>query len=457
MPPLSFTGVLVIALVAVAVPVVLSLVPRLTVPGAVLMVLAGILVGPSVLNWVHVDPPVRVLSDLGLGMLLFLAGLEIDVDGLRGPLGRLAAQAFGGSVLLGLACGYLLSLGVDAKPVFLAVVLVSTSAGLLLALLKDGDLHRTPTGQLVMAAAAVAEIIPVVLLSLLFSATSQTTGGKLSSLAALLVLLVAIGLALGRVRNLAVLDRVLDRLEDRSAQLRVRAALTLSLAFAWLAGQFGFASILGAFAAGLLVRTIELNNRTPHPSFQIKLEGIGFGFLVPVFFVTTGIQFDVKSLVSHPAAAAEIPLFLLALLVVRAVPAVLYVRLIGQRQAVAAGLMQATNLTFVIVATELGTTTGKISQSAGAALLVAGLLSASIFPAAAARLLPAGTVAGQVTGEPAQPASAGQETAAPVAESGLGLTGAAAPAPGPGATADPSVPTGRITPETRAEAPRGDG
>ncbi len=407
MPALSFAGVLVIALVAVAVPVLLSLVPGLPVPGAVLMVLAGILVGPSVLGWVHVNAPIQVLSDLGLGMLLFLAGLEIDVDNLRGPLGRLAGRAFGGSVLLGLACGYALSLGVDAKPVFLAVVLASTSAGLLLPLLKDRDLHRTPTGQLVMAAAAVAEIVPVVLLSLLFSATSKTTGGKLSSLAALLALLAVTGLALGRVRNLAVLDRVLDRLEDRSAQLRVRAALTLSLAFAWLAGQFGFASILGAFAAGLLVRIIELDNRNPHPHFQVKLEGIGFGFLVPVFFITTGIQFDVKALVSQPAAAGEVPLFLLALLVVHAVPALAYVRLLGRRRAAAAGLMLATNLTFVIVATEIGTASGEISHATGAALLVAGLLSATLFPALAVKLLPPETV----SPEPIQARLSGQNSA----------------------------------------------
>ncbi len=117
MPPQSFNALLVIALVAVAVPMVLALVPRLPVPGAVLEVVAGILVGPSVLGWVHLDAPVRVLSDLGLGMLLFLAGLEIDVAGLRGPLGRLAGRAFGVSVLLGLACGYVFSLaGVGAKP-----------------------------------------------------------------------------------------------------------------------------------------------------------------------------------------------------------------------------------------------------------------------------------------------------------------------------------------------------
>lgn len=390
MPALSFDGVLVIALVAVAVPVLHGLAPRLLVPGAVLEVLAGILVGPSVLGWVHPNAPVLVLSDLGLGMLLFLAGLEIDVAGLRGPLGRLAGWAFGGSVLLGVACGYLLNLGgVRAKPVFLAVVLTSTAAGLLLPLLKDAGLHSAPFGQLAMAAAALAELVPVVLLSLLFSATSTTSGTRFGSLLAFLALLGVIGLALGRVRNLAVLDRLLDRLEDRSAQLRVRAALTLSLAFAWLAGRFGFAAILGAFAAGLLVRTIDLTNRAPHPQFQVKLEGIGFGFLVPVFFIATGVQFDVGALVHHPAALVEVPLFLLALLVVRGVPAVAYVRLIGRRQAASAGLMQATTLTFVIVATQIGTASGQISRTTGAALLAAALLSTTLFPPLAVKLLPA--------------------------------------------------------------------
>jgi Kef-type K+ transport system membrane component KefB len=388
-PALSFDGILVVALVAVAVPVLLGLIPRLPIPGAVLEVLAGILIGPSVLGWVHLDVPIQVLSDLGLGMLLFLAGLEIDVGGLRGPLGRLAGWAFGVSVLLGLACGYALSLaGVHAKPVFLAVVLVSTAAGLLLPLLKDAGLQRAPFGQLIMAAAALAELIPVVMLSLLFSATSTTSEARFGSLMALLALLAVIGLALGRVRNLAALDRLLDRLEDHSAQLRVRAALTLALAFAWLAARFGFASILGAFAAGLLVKTIDLTNRAPHPQFQVKLEGIGFGFLVPVFFITTGVQFDVRALVHHPKALTEIPLFLLALLVVRALPALAYVRLIGRRGAAAAGLMQATTLTFVIVATQIGTASGQISRSCGAALLAAGLLSAALFPSFAFKLLP---------------------------------------------------------------------
>jgi Kef-type K+ transport system membrane component KefB len=226
----------------------------------------------------------------------------------------------------------------------------------------------------------------------------------------LLAVLTAIGLALGRVRRLAALDRLLDRLEDQSAQLRLRAALTLTLAFAVLAQQFGFASILGAFAAGLLVRTIDLNGPTPHPQFQVKLEGIGFGFLIPVFFIATGVQFDVRALVSDPAALAEVPLFLLALLVVRAVPALAYVRLIGKRRASSAGLMQAATLTFVVVASQIGIASGQLSRPTGAALLAAGLMSAALFPALAVKLLPAEPAPG--AGQPAAkvPALLGRRT-----------------------------------------------
>jgi Kef-type K+ transport system membrane component KefB len=388
---ISFNSVLIIAGVAVLVPLVLGIVPRLPVPGAVLEVVAGILVGPSVLGWVRVDAPVQVLSDLGLGMLLFLAGLEIDIEELRGPLSRLAGSAFAVSAGLALLCGYAFRLaGQATAPLLLAIILMSTSAGLLLPLLKDAGEDATSFGQLVMTAAALAEIVPILLLSLFFSAAAKTTEDQLVSLAIFLVLLVLIGLLLARVRRLAGLDRLLNRLADRSAQLRVRAALTLALACGVLAYRFGFASILGSFAAGLLVRLIEISGRTPHPQFQVKLEGIGFGFLIPIFFITTGVEFRLHDLLADPAAIAEVPLFLAALLLVRGLPAVLYRRRIGARRAEAAGLLQATTLTFVIVATQIGLATGKISPTTAASLLAAGLLSAALFPAGALRLLSRG-------------------------------------------------------------------
>ena len=401
MPALSFNSVLIIAGIAVLVPVVLGLLPRLPVPGAVLEVIAGIVAGPSVLGLVRVDAPVRVLSDLGLGMLLFLAGLEIDADRLRGPLARLAGAAFAVSVVLGLVCAYAFHLaGQAGQPLLLAIILMSTSAGLLLPLLKDAGEDATEFGQLIMTAASLAEIVPIMLLSLFFSAASKTVEDQLVSLAIFLALVVLIGLTLSRVRRLEGLDRLLNHLADTSAQLRVRAALTLALACGVLAYRFGFASILGAFAAGLLVRLIEISGRTPHPQFQVKLEGIGFGFLIPIFFIATGVSFQLKALLSDPAALAEVPLFLVALLVVRGLPALLYRRSVGTRRAGAAGLLQATTLTFVIVASQIGLATGKITPTESASLLAAGLLSAALFPAGAQRLLPSRATDGAPDGAP---------------------------------------------------------
>ena len=385
---ISFNSVLIIAGISVVIPVVLGLLPRQPVPGAVLMVIAGIVVGPSVLGWVRIDAPVQVLSQLGLGMLLFLAGLEIDVDRLRSPLSGLAGVAFGVSAALAVVCALLFWLaGQAGQPFLLAIILMSTSAGLLLPLLKDAGEGTTEFGQLVMTGAAIAEIVPILLLSLFFSAAAKTTEDQLVSLAIFLALLVLIGLTLTQVRRLQSLDRLLDRLEERSGQLRVRAALTLALACGVLAYRFGFASILGAFAAGLLVHLIEVSGREPNQQFLTKLEGIGFGFLIPIFFISTGVAFQLKDLLTHPTALAEVPLFLVALLVVRGLPALLYKRVTDTRHAAAAGLLQATTLTFVIVATEIGRETGKLTPTTAAALVAAGLLSAALFPATAEPLL----------------------------------------------------------------------
>ena len=389
MPNISFNSVLIIAAMAVLVPLISGLLPRLPVPGAALEVIAGILIGPSVLGWVRIDAPVQVLSDLGLGMLLFLAGLEIDIERLRGPLARLAVSAFAVSAVLALLCAYAFRLAGQAEqPLLLAIILMSTSTGLLLPLLKDAGEESTAFGQLVMTAAALAEIVPIMLLSLFFSATSATPGAQAVSLAIFIVLIVLSGTALAWVRRLEPAGRLLNRLSDSSAQLRVRASLTLALAFGVLAYRFGFASILGAFAAGLLVRIVDLARHSPHPQFRVKLEGIGFGFLVPIFFISTGVAFPLKALLTNPAALAEVPLFLAALLLVRGLPALLYVRFAGRRRAVAAGLLQATTLTFVIVAAQIGLADGKITPTAAASLLTAGLLSAILFPAVAQRLLP---------------------------------------------------------------------
>ena len=381
MPALSFTSLLLIGLVAVAAPLLLQILPRLGVPSLVLEIIGGIIVGPAVLGWVHVDAPVQVLSDLGLGMLLFMAGFEIDPDRLRGKVVKCALVGYAWSIALAIAIGYLTGIGEFVlDPPLIAIALMSTSLGLLVPLLKDVGETESNFGQLIIAAGTIAEFVPIVLLSLFFSATADSAAVKVVLLAGFAALVAAGGIALIRLGQLNWLSKVLRRLEDTSAQLRVRLAIALALAFAVAAAEFGLAMILGAFLAGVIVRLVGQHEPEVQPQFQLKLDAIAFGFLVPIFFVTTGAELDVRSLFERPAALVKVPIFLAALLVARGLPALAYRRLIPRRQMISAGLLQATTLTLPIVVVHIGIALGKLRTDTGAALLTAGLLSVIIYP-----------------------------------------------------------------------------
>jgi Kef-type K+ transport system membrane component KefB len=200
------------------------------------------------------------------------------------------------------------------------------------------------------------------------------------------VLVVVTGIVVATAGRSRRIGSVLVRLQDTTAEIRVRAAVVLLVAFVALAEQFGLETILGAFLAGAVVGLVD-RDATSHPRFRIKLEALGYGFLIPVFFVTSGLRLDLGGLVDDPAALARVPLFLLALLVVRGVPAVLSIRVLGTRSIAAVGLLQATSLPFIVTATQIGVTTGLMTPITAAALVCAGLLSVLLFPAIALLLL----------------------------------------------------------------------
>ena len=180
---------------------------------------------------------------------------------------------------------------------------------------------------------------------------------------------------------------MLLRLQDTTAQIRVRGAFVLLIGFVAIAENVGLETILGAFAAGALLSLIDRDQTMTHPEFRVKLEAAGFGIFIPVFFVTTGLRFDVNALFSSVSTVVRIPLFLLALLIVRGLPALLYSSLIGRRRALIAGVLQATSLPFIVAATQIGVQIGVVTQASAAALIAAGLLSVIIFPATGLALL----------------------------------------------------------------------
>ena len=395
---ISFSSLLIVGAVAVAVPLFLGLVPAVKVPAVVLEILGGILVGPTVLGWVHLDVAVRVIADLGLGFLLFMAGFEIDLRRFDRRILVLVSRAFVLSLALALLVAYGLQLGGQVRDgLLVGITLVATSLGVLVPILHDAGQTETTFGRLIMAAGSLAELAPLVLLSVFFSASSKNPAGELGLLAGFVGLTAAIVVVTQRVRVWGPMREVVQRLENTSSQLRVRLAITFALAFSAVAEHFGLATILGAFLAGVIVRRTD---ETPasQQEFQAKLEAIGFGFLIPVFFVSTGVGLDITALFHSTRAIILVPVFLVALLLVRGLPALLYVRVVGRTHAIAAGFMQATSLTFIVVATVIGVQTGHQRPSTAAALVVAGLLSVIIYPPVALRMLKS------VAGRPVSPA-----------------------------------------------------
>ena len=386
-PDVSFGNLLVVAAVAVCAPLFVRLVPGIRMPAVVLEIVAGIVLGPSVLGWVEVDLPVQILALVGLAFLLFLAGLEIDIVGLRGRVLRKAGLGFAATVALGIVVGLAFAaVGYVRSPLLIAVALSATSLGLVVPVLKDAHQVDQPVGQLTIAGASVADFGAIVLLSLLFSEMAASVGSTIFLLVMFAALVVVGALVLARLMRSVRLDALLVSLQDTTAEIRVRFAVVLLVGFVALAERLGLETILGAFVAGAILNMVDRDSMS-HPNFRLKLEAIGYGFVVPVFFISSGIRFDLQALFDSPSAALKVPLFLLALLAVRGVPAALYAKEIGRRRAVSAGLLQATSLPFLVTATQIGLDLGEIRPDTAAALVSAGLLSVVIFPLAALSLL----------------------------------------------------------------------
>jgi Kef-type K+ transport system membrane component KefB len=190
----------------------------------------------------------------------------------------------------------------------------------------------------------------------------------------------------GAERSRRVEDDLL-RLQDSSAQIRVRAAMVLMIAFVALAEALGLEVILGSFAAGALLALLDRDRRMTHANFRVKLEAIGFGLFIPVFFVTSGIRFDLQALLDDPSNLAMVLIFLAALLAVRGLPAIAYRGFVGGRRASIAGVLQATSLPFIVAATAIGQELNLMDAAEASALIAAGLLSVLIFPISGLTLL----------------------------------------------------------------------
>lgn len=384
---MSLASAALVSLLAFLAPLVVRLI-RLPVPDIVVQILFGIIVGPQVLGWARIDEPVRVLSLIGLSFLLFLAGLELDFARLRGRTLRTAATAFALSFVLALALGGAFgAAGLVKSPLLIAVILAATSVGIVIPILADSGQVDTPLGRLVIAGGSLAEVIPVLLLSLLFSEQASDLGSQVTLLAAFFALVAAAALLILGLERWRWIGRTLLALQDTTAQIRVRAAVALLMSFAALAAGFGLEAILGSFLAGATISLLDRDRAMTHQQFRTKLQAVGFGALIPFFFVATGMSLDVRSFITSPGTLARVPVFLAALLIARGLPALLYRPLLtSRRQLITAGLLQATSLSIPIVGGSIGVELGLIRPENYVALVAAGLVSVVAFPVFASAL-----------------------------------------------------------------------
>ena len=374
-------------MLAFAVPFALGFFPRLRVPAIVLEIVAGILVGPQVLGWLRVDDVARFLALLGVAFLLFLAGAELDLGALGGKPLRLGVAGFAVSFVLAVAGAFALqAVGIESTPLLVAVALCSTSVGIVVPVLRDTHQLQSGVGRLVVAGGAVAEFAGIALLGVLFAVPAESAVQELLFVAiGLLVLLwfvfviVAVGWGLRRAAAWTPGRQVAARLDLTTSQITTRFVVMVVLGAASIAAVFGFEVILGTFIAGILFGAL-IRGTERESLFGTRLDAIGFGFFVPIFFIVSGMRLDIRAALT-PSGLLSVLGFLAILTVARGAPALLGRGAMSARGVLASGRMLATNVSFIVVAAELGVTAGLVSAAVASSMVLAGLISAVLFPA----------------------------------------------------------------------------
>jgi Kef-type K+ transport system membrane component KefB len=356
--------------------------PRLVLPVVVVELVLGILIGPQVADLAQVDAATKFFSSLGLGMLFFFAGYEIDFQRIKGR--PLALGAGGWLVSLGLAyglAGILFAGNVIKSDLYTGSAMATTAIGTLVPILHDSGELRTRFGTLLLGAGAMGEFGPILLVSLVL--TTRHPAHEAVILVAFIALAVFTGIV--AVRSTPKGWGVIERSFEASSQLAVRLAVVLIFGLVALATELGLDLLLGGFVAGMITR-LALRGREV-AIFESKLTAIGYGFLIPFFFVVSGMGFDAKGLFSSSGALAKLPLFAAFFLIVRGVPALLfYRRELGARDRAALGFFCATELPLVVAITTIARAHHDMRATTATALVGAAIISTLVYPLVGLRL-----------------------------------------------------------------------
>jgi Kef-type K+ transport system membrane component KefB/Trk K+ transport system NAD-binding subunit len=396
----AFQSLLLITALAAVVPILVHQVRRfLPLPIVVGEIIAGIAVGQSGLNIVNESAVLSFLAEFGFIFLMFLSGLEVNPnvfsEAKAGPARRplwqrplwLAGMNFGLTLLLGVMTGLALwRWGMTRNPILMGLTLSTTSIGIVMPVLKERDLMGKAFGQLILLSAVLSDFLTLLLLGLVISVARKGVDIDMLFFGVLLVAFVG-NAKLGRwAHRHKLIHRVIEELSHATAQIRVREAFALIVLWVVLAGSLGLEVILGAFLAGAV---IGQNRQTSRQIFEEKLDAMGYGFFIPIFFIMVGARFDVAALLTSPGALWLVPLLIGAAYLVKLLPALSFRTLFSWRQSVAAGALLSSRLSLIIAASAIALRLGMIDSAINSALVLVAIVTCTASPVLFNHLLPA--------------------------------------------------------------------
>ncbi|NJD05029.1 MAG: cation:proton antiporter [Methylococcaceae bacterium] len=373
-----------VAFAAALAPLLAELPSRFRLPVVVVEILLGILIGPHLFNLITPDGLVGLLGELGLTFLLFMVGLEIDLGEMQG---RPMALAIGGwflSFAVAMVCMFFVqAIGlIHAPPVLAAIALSTTALGVLAPILRDEGVLNTEFGKQVVSAAAMGEFGPLVVISLILIPSHSTVIHTFLVVVFLGIAFLAAHAAI-RVRSSKLIDALAHTMQS-SGQFPVRLCIALQALLVAMAAKFGLNVVMGAFAAGMVVGLASKGEAGS--LLRQKLDAIGYGFLIPIFFIVAGMRFDLAALWSSPIVPVQIISLLGLLILVRGAPVFLYKQELAPADRLPFALYSATGLPLIVIITEIGVSSGLMAQDRAAVLVCAGMISVFLFPMLARRV-----------------------------------------------------------------------
>lgn len=370
-----------VALVAALAPLIVAMLPGPRIPQVVVFLIGGVLIGPHVLGLAETSS-IQLLSNIGLGFLFLLAGYELEPHLLREEAGRLAIGGWliSAAIAVGVAAA-LTAAGYIKDYVPVGLALTTTALGTLLPILRDNDMLSGQFGRYVFAAGAVGELFPILIIAVFLGQRGSFVA--LASVALTGALALALTVVPWLARNPAV-QRIVTEGQEATGQVTLRWSMVLLFTLLAIAARFGLDVVLGAVLAGMVLRGWTHRLKVDTTSLEHKFDAVGYGIFIPIFFVSSGMSFDLKSISEDPL---RLLLFFALLIVVRGLPSLLiYRHALAPVQRLEMTFITATSLPLLIALATIGEQDGVMLPATAASLIGAGVLSVLVFPLIAVTL-----------------------------------------------------------------------